>query len=81
MIITAFFLIILVCLHVLDVEAVFNPTPGNSGGVDQTLYRTRGNEWILAEYPEINLITDMLIPEKQRWTNSTNSTERLPTAA
>ena len=34
----------------LDVaEAVFNPTPGNSGGVDQGLYRTLGNEWILEE--------------------------------
>ena len=60
-------------LEGLDVaEAVFNPTPGNSGGVDQGLYRTLGNEWILEQYPEINLIMDMLLPEAKA-ANSTST--------
>ena len=41
----------------LDIAAsVFNPTPGNSGGVDQALYRANGIEWIRREYPGINSI-------------------------
>ena len=31
----------------LDVaEAAFNPTPGESNGVDQDLYEENGNDWI-----------------------------------
>ena len=31
----------------LDVaEAAFNPTPGDSNGVDQDLYEENGNDWI-----------------------------------
>lgn len=31
----------------LDVaEAAFNPTPGDSNGVDQDLYEQNGNDWI-----------------------------------
>jgi hypothetical protein len=67
-------------VHAVRTEAVFNPTPGNSGGVDQAMYRTYGNPWILAEYPGINLIRDMLIPEKQFRTNRTNSTEAVVAA-
>jgi len=37
--------------------AVQNPTPGNSDGVDQDLYSTNGNDWIKANYPNINFIT------------------------
>lgn len=35
-----------------------NPTPGNSGGVNQDDYETKGNSWIKATYPGINFITD-----------------------
>jgi len=41
----------------LDVaEAVFNPTPGDSNGVDQDSYEKRGNDWIRENYPGINFI-------------------------
>jgi hypothetical protein len=36
---------------------VVNPTPDSSDGVDQDLYTAKGNDWILAEYPNISLIT------------------------
>ena len=68
-------------MHAVATEAVFNPTPGNSGGVNQAMYRAYGNAWILAEYPGINLITDMLIPEKQFHTNRTNNSTEAAVAA
>jgi len=37
-------------------EAAFNPTPGDSNGVDQELYEERGNAWIRENYPGINFI-------------------------
>merc|ERR1712032_390754 len=41
----------------LDVaEEVFNPTPGDSNGVDQDSYEKRGNNWIRENYPGINFI-------------------------
>ena len=36
---------------------VFNPTPGESAGVDQSLYKSKGDEWIRKEYPDINFIS------------------------
>ena len=33
-----------------------NPTPGNSGGVNQQEYETMGNSWLLQQYPNISLI-------------------------
>ena len=40
---------------------VFNPTPGNSGGVDQGEYTNKGNKWIKKQYPKINSITKATI--------------------
>ena len=41
----------------LDVAvAVFNPTPGNTGGIDQGSYETKGNTWLKAQYPKANFI-------------------------
>lgn len=37
--------------------AITNPTPGNSNGINQHLYSTKGNEWLLSNYPMTNLIT------------------------
>jgi peptidyl-prolyl cis-trans isomerase A (cyclophilin A) len=37
-------------------EAVTNPTPGQSGGADQQQYEQKGNEWILQQYPDIDLV-------------------------
>merc|ERR1712107_52741 len=34
-----------------------NPTPSDSGGVDQGSYTTKGQTWITKKYPEINSIT------------------------
>merc|ERR1711935_62872 len=38
-------------------QNIFNPTPGNSGGVDQGDYEKNGNAWIKQTYPGINFIT------------------------
>jgi len=38
-------------------DAVFNPTPNSTDGVDQDKYMTQGNDWIRKEYPGINFIT------------------------
>ena len=38
-------------------KAVYNPTPGDSGGVSQAEYMTRGDDWIRTAYPGINFIT------------------------
>jgi len=45
------------------VTGVFNPTPGNSGGVDQSEYESQGNEWIKRKYPSINFITKVTMVE------------------
>lgn len=37
--------------------AIFNPTPDNSDGVNQEMYMHKGNDWMLAKYPAISLIT------------------------
>lgn len=37
-------------------RALYNPTPGDSGGADQGSYEDGGNEWILSEYPNIDII-------------------------
>lgn len=44
-------------------EAVLNPTPGEQGGVDQSMYEYLGNPWVRAEYPGINFITAGYISE------------------
>ena len=36
--------------------AIFNPTPGNQGGIDQDSYMTKGNAWLKAHYPKANFI-------------------------
>ena len=41
----------------MDVAAkIFNPTPGDSGGADQTTYTNRGNAWLKDVYPKANYI-------------------------
>jgi cyclophilin family peptidyl-prolyl cis-trans isomerase len=42
-------------------EAIFNPTPGDSGGVDQGQYTNKGNAWIKQQYPKINFIVNATI--------------------
>jgi cyclophilin family peptidyl-prolyl cis-trans isomerase len=42
-------------------KKIFNPTPGNTGGVDQGEYTSKGNDWIKAKYPKINFITNATI--------------------
>ena len=39
------------------VKAVFNPTPGQTGGVNQGEYMLNGNDWIRKHYPGIQFIT------------------------
>lgn len=38
-------------------NALFDPTPTDSGGVDQDAYEEKGNAWIKTTYPGINFIT------------------------
>ena len=37
-------------------DRVRDPTPGDSGGVNQEEYETKGNTWLRQHYPEINFI-------------------------
>jgi peptidyl-prolyl cis-trans isomerase A (cyclophilin A) len=39
------------------VEKLYNPTPTSNMGLDQTKIRNLGNDWILAEYPDVDIIT------------------------
>ncbi len=41
--------------------AIFNPTPGSSGGVSQSDYSTKGNAWVEKNYPGINFIVNATI--------------------
>lgn len=36
--------------------SIYNPTPGDSNGVDQDNYTELGNPWILESYPDVDLI-------------------------
>lgn len=38
------------------VNAIVNPTPGNSNGVDQGSYTAEGDAWLQQNYPLINSI-------------------------
>lgn len=41
------------------VAAIVDPAPENLGsGVDQTAYEYGGNDWILGEYPSIDIIVN-----------------------
>ena len=42
-------------------EKIYNPTPGNSNGVDQDKYTQLGNQWIREQYPKINFIKNVTI--------------------
>ena len=44
-------------------EAIFNPTPTSTAGVNQNQYTKKGNEWIRSEYPNINFIVNATIRE------------------
>eukprot|EP01047_Picozoa_sp_COSAG01_P123668 COSAG01_NODE_52624_length_345_cov_0.865854_1_plen_70_part_01 len=37
-------------------RAIYNPTPNNTGGIDQGKYAANGNEWINSTYPGLNFI-------------------------
>jgi cyclophilin family peptidyl-prolyl cis-trans isomerase len=52
--------------------AIYNPTPDSSDGVDQDAYTNKGNDWLLANYPEVSLITCATI------SSATNVTFDLP---
>jgi peptidyl-prolyl cis-trans isomerase A (cyclophilin A) len=41
--------------------SITNPTPGNSNGINQQLYTTKGNEWLLEKYPMTNLVTSTVL--------------------
>ena len=45
-------------------DAMVNPTPGRSGGVEQDSYKTRGELWIARHYPQANRIlnTSVCVP-------------------
>ena len=53
-------------VHGMDVvRAIHNPTPESSGGVDQYLYETKGDDWIRQQYPNINFITNGTVHRSQ----------------
>eukprot|EP00760_Papus_ankaliazontas_P008968 PhM_4_TR13950/c2_g4_i4/m.32202 len=52
-------------IYGMDVaKAATNPTPGDSGGVDQDMYMKNGNAWIRSKYPNINFVTSANITKK-----------------
>ena len=42
---------------------IYNPTPGDSGGISQESYETGGNEWVLANYPDVSLIQTIAVTD------------------
>ena len=40
---------------------IFNPTPGDSGGIDQGDYTNKGNKWLRKMYPKANFIKKAVI--------------------
>ena len=44
--------------------AIYNPTPGSSYGISQDDYTNNGNEWILQNYPNIDIITSTTLTEE-----------------
>ncbi|KAJ9448590.1 Peptidyl-prolyl cis-trans isomerase [Diplonema papillatum] len=38
-------------------QKVKNPTPDDKSGIEQGDYEQKGNDWLLQEYPEVNMIT------------------------
>ena len=54
-------------VHGMDVVgAIYNPTPGQSGGVSQSDYETKGDDWIRKTYPQINFITNSSLGRNRR---------------
>ena len=43
--------------------AIYNPTPGESGGTSQSAYEQTGNKWILDKYPNVDLIENTALFE------------------
>jgi len=43
------------------VKKIYNPTPGQSGGVDQGAYEQKGQTWLKKKYPKTNSITKVTI--------------------
>lgn len=37
--------------------AINNPSPSDSGGIDQDMMYERGNEWVVSRYPTVNYVT------------------------
>lgn len=54
-------------LHLLQ-EDVFNPTPGSSAGASQGKLTSKGNNWLLKEYPGTDIITstELVVPEEEK---------------
>lgn len=45
-------------------RAIFNPTPNNTGGIDQGKYAADGNGWINRTYPGVNFIVAAAVAEQ-----------------
>jgi len=47
--------------------AIYNPTPGNTDGIDQGEYAAMGNKWLEVNYPKCNFITKMTVTSAQNY--------------
>ena len=47
------------------VTNIDDPTPGDSNGIDQDQYATKGNKWLKKEYPKANFILSATIKSIQ----------------
>eukprot|EP01048_Picozoa_sp_COSAG05_P000413 COSAG05_NODE_11_length_38500_cov_831.349861_22_plen_375_part_00 len=61
-------------------DTVFNPTPGDQGGVNQAELRALGISWARATFPGINSITEHMFIEKMRaeWREPCNVGQEWP---
>ena len=44
-------------------NSLYNPTPGDSGGISQIDYESGGNEWVLANYPDVSMIQSIVLTD------------------
>ena len=62
-------------------RAIYNPTPSDTGGVDQGKYIARGNSWINSTYPGVNFILTAAVTAPGRATAKTDDLGgKLPSA-
>lgn len=61
-------------MDLFQTPPIDNPTPNSTDGVDQDTYMAEGNEWILEEYPDIDLLLYTEVAPSLETNNGSSST-------